>query len=34
LAQWFEQANRARELLRGPLRVDLVLLDFLSLRNA
>ncbi|WP_297900261.1 DNA polymerase III subunit delta' [Metallibacterium sp.] len=34
LAQWFEQANRARELLRGPLRSDLVLLDFLSLRNA
>jgi DNA polymerase-3 subunit delta' len=34
LAQWFEQANRARELLRGPLRADLVLLDFLSLRNA
>ncbi len=34
LAQWFAQANRARELLRGPLRADLVLLEFLSLRNA
>ena len=28
----FEQANQAREALRGPLRPDLVLLDFLSLR--
>ncbi len=28
----FEQANQARESLRGPLRPDLVLMDFLSLR--
>ncbi len=28
----FEQANQAREALRGPLRPDLVLMDFLSLR--
>lgn len=34
LAHWYEQANQARELLRGPVRGDLVLLDFLSLRNA
>ena len=32
LVRWFDQANLARELLRGPVRSDLVLLDFLSLR--
>ncbi|HEX7341154.1 MAG TPA: DNA polymerase III subunit delta' [Rhodanobacteraceae bacterium] len=30
LTTWFEQANRAREALRGPLRADLVVLDLLS----
>ena len=29
LAAWFDQANLARELLRGPLRTDLVLLELL-----
>jgi DNA polymerase-3 subunit delta' len=29
LAAWFDQANRARELLRGPLRPELVLIDVL-----
>jgi DNA polymerase-3 subunit delta' len=30
LAAWFDRANLARTLLRGPLRVELVLLDALS----
>ena len=30
LSAWFEQANRARAQLRGPLRPELVLLDVLS----
>ncbi len=30
LGQWFARANRARESLRGPLRVDLVVLELLS----
>ncbi len=30
LGHWFEQANRARESLRGPLRPDLVVLELLS----
>ena len=30
LGQWFHQANRARESLRGPLRPDLVVLELLS----
>jgi DNA polymerase-3 subunit delta' len=29
LAAWFDQANRARELLRGPLRAELVVLEVL-----
>lgn len=29
LSAWFDQANRARELLRGPLRAELVLLEVL-----
>ena len=33
LMRGFEQAVRTRELLRGPLRADLALLDFLSLRG-
>jgi len=30
LSSWFDQANRARELLRGPLRAELVVLEALS----
>lgn len=30
LGSWFQQANRAREALRGPLRPDLLVLDLLS----
>jgi DNA polymerase III subunit delta' len=30
LSNWFDQANRARELLRGPLRAELVVLEALS----
>ena len=29
LSAWFDQANRARELLRGPLRAELVVLEVL-----
>ena len=29
LASWFDRANRARDLLRGPLRAELVLLELL-----
>ena len=29
LSAWFDQANKARELLRGPLRSDLLLLELL-----
>jgi DNA polymerase-3 subunit delta' len=29
LAAWFDQANRARDLLRGPLRAELILLELL-----
>lgn len=34
LAQWYEQANRLRALLRGPVRAEPLLLDFLALRAA
>ena len=33
LTRWFEQANSAREMLRGPVRAEPVLLDFLGLRT-
>ena len=32
LTRWFEQANAAREMLRGPVRAEPILLDFLGLR--